>query len=463
MKRTKAFLVSGGGLTSGLIGGNFWTLPFLLNLTILILFLIFLIIFWRNIFLRRTAILGTFTLLGLLYFSVWQQSIEQKVFFDQPLFLEAEVVQCKEQGYSFRCLINTRAPFPARLSLVGEKNLTPGSLVTIHGVVEKLTHQNSYLRGDGVVGIVNKPIIQTLKERPSSWRTLLYKLKAASEKRLQAIFQEPLSSLVTGLIFGGRQVFSPDFVEALKRTNTMHIIAVSGFNITILTEFVRRLLLFFPKRVAFLSTITIIAVFVLMIGAPSSAVRAGLMGVAMLLGSVIGRKVYLPSLILLVGLLMALPNPFVLRYDLGFQLSFLAFTGLVAISPLLEPRLYFIPQPIRGLAAATLGATLATSPLLIPMSGEVSLVGPFVNLLVLPLVPLVMILGLACLSVSWIYLAAGHVLGLILFLPGLFVIRAIEWGASLPFATANWLIGLFVFVISSLMVRIFRRKDAPLH
>jgi competence protein ComEC len=316
-----------------------------------------------------------------------------------------------------------------------------------------------YLKADGVAGILEEPTVQRIIPG-RNWRSLLFALKRRCEQLLTASLPEPASSLAAGLLFGSRQVFSDAFLEALRRTNTLHIIAVSGFNITILAEFFRRLFSFLSRRTTFVVSSIAITMFVMMIGAPPSAVRAGIMGVALLLGRVIGRRPYVPSLVLLTALLMALPNPFILRYDLGFQLSFLAFMGLVWLGPLFEKSLLMLPGAVRGLAASTLGATVATAPVLISMTKVVSLVGPFVNLLILPIIPLLMLLSGLTLAASIISLGLGSVVGLLLFLPSHYLTTVVERGAALPLASTHWAIGITVFAVTSLLITLFRRRHA---
>jgi competence protein ComEC len=97
----------------------------------------------------------------------------------------------------------------------------------------------------------------------------------------------------------------------------------------------------------------------------------------------------------LAALGMVLWNPFVLVYDPGFQLSFMATVGLILGAPLVERFITKVPTLLdfRGILAATVATQVAVLPLLLYQIGQVSLVAPIVNMLVLPLVAYMMLLG----------------------------------------------------------------------
>jgi len=103
-------------------------------------------------------------------------------------------------------------------------------------------------------------------------------------------------------------------------------------------------------------------------------------------------------------------NPLLLLGDVGFQLSFLAVMGIIYLGPTLRNWLRFIPEErfvnLRSILFMTFSAYIFTLPILIYNFGRISLVGPIVNVLVLPIVPLIMTLGFifGLLGMIWSFL-----------------------------------------------------------
>jgi competence protein ComEC len=133
------------------------------------------------------------------------------------------------------------------------------------------------------------------------------------------------------------------------------------------------------------------------------------------------------------AIIMLWHNPLLLWHDLGFQLSFLATIGLVGLSEPLTKKLTVVPDVLgmRVNLATTLGAILMTEPLLLWRFGRLSLVAPFVNISVLPLIPMAMGIGsLSLLGLIWAPIGAVFVPMTDALLR--VVLGLISFGASLP-------------------------------
>ena len=187
--------------------------------------------------------------------------------------------------------------------------------------------------------------------------------------------------------------------EQFNIAGLRHLAAVSGEHITIMTEVLMVLLLGVGlwRGQAFWGTLAFIWLFIAMIGLPASAVRAGIMGTFMLLAQKIGRPADAFRIVVIAATLMVLQNPLVLRFDAGFQLSFLAVIGMVFLAKPIEARLRFIPKTswldMRGALSATLSAQILTLPIQIFSFGYISTYAVFANLLAAPVVPFITIFG----------------------------------------------------------------------
>ena len=228
-------------------------------------------------------------------------------------------------------------------------------------------------------------ILRRISELSVLFKNTLYKL-----------FPGNAGALAVGLVLGGSESFSSQVKAALTSSGTTHLVAVSGYNISIITviifRFLRRLV---GRNAAAGSALVFLVVFPLMAGLTPSVFRAAIMGALYLIGRLLGRPRAILDALFVAALAMTLANPYVL-WDVGFQLSFAATFGLIWAAPLAE---YFSGllrrggvalQEVGGVLTETLVAQLFTLPILLFAFGRVSLVAPLTNLLILPLVPAAM-------------------------------------------------------------------------
>jgi competence protein ComEC len=160
------------------------------------------------------------------------------------------------------------------------------------------------------------------------------------------------------------------------------------------------------------------------VGAQPAVLRAALMGIIAIPAYLLGRKVIgIHSLVLTAAILAAL-NPFIL-WDVSFQLSFCATFGILMFSDYLSQQGKVLiersrlPSPevlhgfLRDYLFTTLAAQLATFPVMITYFQGFSLFSPLVNMLILPLQPIIMVLGGMALLVGMFFFPLGQLLGLL--------------------------------------------------
>jgi len=234
-------------------------------------------------------------------------------------------------------------------------------------------------------------------QEPASGLSLvgsLFKLKEKFIFALSKIFPEPHSALGAGILLGVKESLGRDFEVDLRRTGIIHIVVLSGYNVTVIALFIMTILSFLPKRFAlFFGALGIIS-FAIMVGGGPTVVRATLMALLALLAKASGRLYDVTLALILAGVVMVWHSPLILVYDIGFQLSFMATLGLIYLSPLIEPFLSIVPKAyhLRELTATTLAAQVSVLPWILYQIGELSLASVPVNLLILPIVPLAMLL-----------------------------------------------------------------------
>jgi competence protein ComEC len=282
------------------------------------------------------------------------------------------------------------------------------------------------------------------------FKKYLYKLKASMLAVTGRILPEPESALLGGILLGTRD-FSDELSEQFRTTGTAHIVAISGFNVTIVAGIFDAMLRRFGRKVSFYGSMLGILSLVVITGAQASVVRAGIMGVFVLLAQRAGRMYASMNALLLTSCIMLVQNPKLLVFDLGFQLSFAALAGLLFLQPRMDSA--FPSFPLKAHLFPTIAAQITTTPLLLHNFGNFSFVSILTNLLVLPLIPWAMLIGFISVITGFILPAAGMWLGAVSWFLLAYIIKAIEICASLPGAAVSgipfplWAVILYYLIL----------------
>lgn len=277
----------------------------------------------------------------------------------------------------------------------------------------RLFDYGKYLAKDDIYNILNFAEVKIISGgNGNPIKQVLFKVKRVFVSKIKDVFSEPYSSLLSGLVVSGREAMPKDIIEEFRRAGIVHIVVLSGYNITIIAEFIRRLFqnIFIFARVQAVSQlasgVSILAIisFVLMTGAEATVVRAALMVLTIIVAKMFGRNYSAPRALLIAAFLMLVENPKILVFDPSFQLSFLATLALIYVLPIIEKYLSILPEKfgIRTITATTLATQITVLPLLIYSMGEVSLIALPVNLLVLFVIPLTMLLGFLATVVAFV-------------------------------------------------------------
>ena len=278
---------------------------------------------------------------------------------------------------------------------------------------------------------------------------------------------EPLASFALSLLTGARAALPPALQTDLATTGLTHIIAVSGYNLTIIVRSLGRVFGRVSRRLTTLASLWLIVGFVVLTGASPSIVRAGIVSVLLVLAAQYGRQIKPLSLIALAAGLTAFMNPNQVFQDLGWQLSFLAFFGILVISPILQQR-WNLRGAVSGMALDSTAAHIATLPLIGQRFGQISLIAPVANLLVLPFIPFAMLLsfvgGLAGMTspalAGPIAVPAQAVLALILRLINSLAVTEGSVAVQLSSAEAVLIIALVLAMTMAAYIVVRRRSSA---
>jgi competence protein ComEC len=305
-----------------------------------------------------------------------------------------------------------------------------------------------YLARQGVYAVLSDPAVQSVEAQGwSPVRSALFSFRRRALEILKQLFPEPEDSLLAGILLGDDSGIPKDLQEAFARTGTSHIVAISGFNISIVAGVFLALTRRLPRRVpGWLVAAIGIAVYTVLVGATPSVVRAAIMGGLAILARTVGRRSHGLTSLFLAGAVMTAADPWT-WWDVGFQLSFAATLGLILYAdPLQEgvARLLarFGKERARALASAageiflmTTAAQITTLPIMLYQFGSLSLIAFAVNPLILFVQPMVMIAGGAAVLLGMVWLPAGQALAWAGWAPTAYTIRIVEWGARIA---AGW-------------------------
>lgn len=297
-----------------------------------------------------------------------------------------------------------------------------------------------YLLARGICGnlYVREYDINFLGKRYSNpLKTVIYKYKEKISGMIKELYPCDEGTVLSGIILGMRGEVSPVIIKAFSDSGIYHILAISGLHV----GFIVALLYFISRKVgqrvpALIITTLGIILYTIMVGGRPSVVRAGIMSVITLLGIEFGKeRDYLTSLSA-AALIILIINPLALFMP-GFQLSFGATMGIIISFPKIKGLLRFLPDRIADLTSVTFSAQLGILPLIAYYFGNISLIFVFTNLLVLPLMGLIIVLGFLSISAAFIFLPLGSLIAVFNSFLIKTVINLALFFSSLPFSSVS--------------------------
>lgn len=299
-----------------------------------------------------------------------------------------------------------------------------------------------------VIGSGGNPII-----------AFLYHLRVLLSTLITQSLPQPEAALLIAILLSLRTPALKPLIAAFNVTGCAHLIAPSGFKVTILAGIIgtstqwlsatsrqpttqKKPLLPAQKRGgwrSWLATMLIVAcisVYTLLSGAGPAALRAGIMGILLVIAPRLGRTYNVYTAFALAALLMSMLDPFVL-WDVGFQLSFLGTLGIVLLTPffqrLLSPveRLPF-GHHIVEIFAVTLAAQTATLPIFAVSFQQISFIAPLTNVLTVPLLGVLLMLGVFLCGTGLLYAPLALLIGGIVWPLLRYMLAVVTWSAALP-------------------------------
>ena len=298
----------------------------------------------------------------------------------------------------------------------------------------------NYLSRYGVYSVVYRPRVYIIDTGNGNifWSGMIY-LQGQFMDRINRLFPEPHASFEAGLLIGARKGIPEGLMEKFNITGLTHIIAISGYNITIIIVFVMWALSFLPRKTSFIIAIVSIILFTLFVGASPAVVRASIMGILGLLALNSGRQNNIHITILFTAFFMVLWNPKIMWWDVGFQLSFMAVLGLIYAAPLFEKYSKILPEAFgaREAILMTISAQVMALPIIVYNFERLSIISPIANLLVAFALPPAMLFGFIAVLTSFIFFPLAQVFAYITWGILSYIIKVIEITSIIPYASID--------------------------
>lgn len=448
------------------IAGIFAASLFQFPKPILLGFFVFALLFFAASFLRYKFAAVLVVLLVFFVLGVWRyQLAEQKVF-------ESRLLELNDSGETITLIGQVVAEPDIRdtnikLEIMPESIVGSGStmlgggkvLVTVprypeYSYGDKLQvtgklqspaefddfNYRDYLKKDGIYSVMYWPEVEIIAKSQGNF--VYAKILEVKNKLRMVVYQNlspPQSAILGAIILGDKRKISDEWKTKLNIAGVRHITAISGMHVAILTQIVMGVLIALGlwRQQAFYLTVALIAVFIVMTGLQPSAVRAGIMGWLLLLAQHLGRINASSRAVVFAATLMLVLNPFLLRLDVGFQLSFLAVIGIIYLAPIFGYWLRKIPETLqlKSISIMTFSAYAFTAPILIYNFGYISLVGLLTNLLIVPLLWLVMVSGFMFALAGVIWQPLGQILSWPSWLLLTYITKLVEWSSGVPLAS----------------------------
>lgn len=284
--------------------------------------------------------------------------------------------------------------------------------------------------------------------KPSFLYRALNKTRNYIQKTFNQFMSYPESGLASGLILGNRSWMNSSLYNDFIRSGTIHIVALSGYNISVLISLVKSSLVYIlPTIFIEYFLIIFIILFLLMTGFSVTGLRAGIMAISIILARSYGYLAQKDRLLVLASLILIAWRPWSLWFDLSFQLSVIATFSVLFLAPVLDKKFKIIKNNLlREIVTTTFAATVFTAPIILYTIGKTSIVSVFANILIGPIVPVATGLNIALILISFIspiaYLIGGvssFVHKFILFISHIF--------GSLPFAQVQFALPKIILIL----------------
>lgn len=385
-----------------------------------------------------------------------------------PIRIEGRISEEREGSYSVLLIESPAFMKSKSVLLYLAKKWDKGTRIVVKGEIQPLSFprnpglpdRNKRLEREGIIGRIKENELRILSP-PRGIDAWLAWARAGVLKRSDEIFGKE-AALYSAILLGKTDLVSEDLFYDMRRTGTLHLLAVSGLNVGVLVAFLAFLfrLIGIGRKWSIPLLVLLLAVYVGLVGPTASIVRSSIMCLAVAAGFLIDRKTLPLNNLALAALAILLWKP-VQILDIGFQLSFSATLAIIFAADWLDGAAgmfkktrvpSWLKKWVLAPIAFSLSATVFTMPFIANNFHQVTFSSALANLPAVPLVSFIFPMGLVAMSLSLIWLPLGEILGYVVS-AGLWLLEKILHllpGKLAP--TASWPIALVAALFAAALI-----------
>ncbi len=353
---------------------------------------------------------------------------------------------------------------PQGLVLIeGASVIIDGKVERVADVFKRLPGYVKFLQEDGISLIIRNPHVSVITQGTS----LVSRARLSAMGAFGSVFGEPDAGVLIAMMIGDRGMIPREVTDTFQKSGITHILSISGFHVSLLAGVLALVFLRLPipSWAYYVFVGGILWTYIIAIGAPPAAIRAGMFWTFVIVAYRMHALVGLPTIVLLTLCALLSFDPSLVR-SIGFQLSIAAVIGLGV--GVFFFRRFHVSSAIRPLAlsiAVSLGATGATLPLTAYYFGNISLIGILVNIIAIPLVAILMYVALGALVLSFLWKPLGMALSFITHILMQALLAVARFGANIPYGSFQdislplWAVGAYYVCCALLFfvaLRLFR-------
>lgn len=470
-----------------------WNMLFELSLIVVFLstILIFLVIFLC--FIKKyhlfLLIIGFWITFWLLYSGINNYFIGKKIsfiehFYEENVSFQWEIKELYKKSSNYNSYVVKIYSLNGMISpdiyaiMYYPKNylLEPSQVITFQAKVMKIDNfsdtfnYQKFLQSKNIyfqLFVNNVDIIE--KKELWKWKQFIVDTRTNILEIVYNMYPKNEAVFLAWILIWAREDMGEELTQNFNNSWLTHLVAVSGFNITIIIIFLWFLLKVFPLFFRTFLICIVIIFFVLLVWDNVPVVRAGIMGLIGYFILVSGRKADSLTLLLFTAFIMILYNPWYLNYDSSFHLSFLAVLGLLYFQKFWEKIFFFLPSffAIKESFVLTLSALTTTLPIMIFSFWQFTLFAPVTNMLVWWMIPFAMLFGFLSIVGQTFSSSIWFLFWFINYFFLKYVIEIANFFGSLEFAVYKidfWIYGvylqlLYFFMLIFLIVYFWQEKN----
>jgi competence protein ComEC len=328
-----------------------------------------------------------------------------------------------------------------KVRVYGRHLINYDDYVYIVGKIEQPKNFNdfdyrSYLRAKNIFGEIKSAEVYVIKNANKNNPTALaVSFKHEVIIRSQKYLPKEQAALLISLVTGDKDYLSDYTIETFNASGAAHMIAVSGFNLTMILFLLESLLPYISRRAVIIISIFAAFFCTAVAGFATSMIRASFMSGLFVGARIAGRKYDALRALVFSAAIFLLFRPLIIRYDLSFILSCAGVAGLVCFGPMVRKLLSFIPEMFgtREALISTIAATVTTAPIVAHVFGRFSLIAPLTNIFILPLLTLTIVIGYFC-----VIPFLGFVIGKIMVYPLSYILAVVQGFGGMKYASVNF-------------------------